>query len=83
MDTQNARARVLVIDRDTGKVVAECHGASAFGMCPQAATGEVVPCAGRRLVPVADTGFEGWALDVTDSAVEACPLAFLPVRDVA
>ncbi len=81
MDANEARARVLIVDPATGAVMGECHGAGDFGSCPQAAEGKAVPCAGCTLVPLSDTGLEGWTIRVTPSAADACPLAFLPVRD--
>lgn len=81
MDTQDERARVLIVDRASGRVVGECHGAAAFGQCPQAAEGEMLPCAGCKVVPVQGSGIEGWILTVSDDATDACPLSFLPLRD--
>jgi hypothetical protein len=81
MESKDERARVLIVDRATGEVVAECHGAGAYGMCPQAREGEVVPCAGRIVEPRERSGLEGWTLTVSDGAMDACPLAFLPLRD--
>ncbi len=81
MDSKDERARVLVVDRATGEVIAECHGAAAFGQCPRAEDGETVPCAGHRVVPAEGSGLEGWTLIVSDGAMDACPLAFVPLRD--
>lgn len=81
MDTQDERARVLIVDRATGQMVGECNGAAAFGQCPKAVEGEPIPCAGCRVVPEQGSGLEGWILTVADDATDACPLAFLPLRD--
>jgi hypothetical protein len=81
MDTQDERARVLIVDRATGQAVGECHGAGAFGQCPNAPDGVTLPCAGCKVVPVQGSGMEGWVLTVSDDAADACPLAFLPLRD--
>jgi hypothetical protein len=81
MDVKQDKARFQIIDPATGAVLGECHGAGAFGMCPQAADGEIVPCAGARLAPRAGTSIEGWTLSVAPGSADGCPLAFLPVRD--
>lgn len=81
MDTHDGKARVMIVDPATGEVIAECRGAGDLGTCPQAAPGMPVPCAGCRLVPVENTGLEGWTLTVAADNVDACPLAFVPVRD--
>lgn len=80
---EDKRAKVLIIDPATGDVVAACHGAGDYGTCPLAVEGHPVPCAGHRLLPVANSGLEGWTMTVMPDAEGSCPLAFLPVRDVA
>lgn len=80
MVTQDERARVLIIDPRSGHT-AECNGATAFGACPRVPEGQIVPCAGCRVVPGEGTGLEGWVLSVASDAADGCPLAFLPLRD--
>jgi hypothetical protein len=81
MEAKDERARVLIFDRASGKQVGECHGAGAYGMCPQAVEGEAIPCAGCRIVPMEGSGLEGWTLTVAEDTEDACPLAFVPLRD--
>lgn len=81
MNMQDERARVLIIDRETGRIRGECKGSAAYGLCPQSVDGRPVPCAGCRVVPLQGTGVEGWTLTVADDATDSCPLAFVPVRD--
>ena len=82
MNAQKSSARLAIIDRDTGQVVAECQGAGPMGVCPQVPDGGLVPCAGRRIVPSTGSELQGWTIDVYTDAADGCPLAVLPMRDV-
>jgi hypothetical protein len=74
-------AHIEIVDPATGEHVDECSGATAYGVCPRGAEGRPLPCAGRRVIPGEGTGAQGWILTVARDATEACPLAFLPLRD--
>ena len=81
MTAQQSSAKLAIIDRDTGQVVAECQGAGPMGVCPQAPEGGLVPCAGRRILPGKGCGLQGWTIDVYTDAADGCPLAVLPMRE--
>jgi hypothetical protein len=81
MDAQNPAPRFLILDRVSGQVVGECHGAGDLGTCPNTLSGELLPCAGCRVRPLGGSGVEGWTLSVAPDATDTCPLAFVPVRD--
>lgn len=76
MATYSNDPLILILDPKHGALLATCAGPDEAGACPQVGDGEVVPCAGRRLVPAGGTGLEGWRLTIVDKDLEACPLAW-------
>jgi hypothetical protein len=66
---------ILILDRETRALLAHCSGPTTSGQCPNAAAGDLVPCAGRRIVPTYGTGIEGWRLTILDHQGTTCPLA--------
>jgi len=75
------RARILITDRISGEVIAECSGPVGLGECPKVARGDQVPCAGKKLIPAGGTGAEGWRAFVAAQATDHCPLSWLPLRN--
>jgi hypothetical protein len=78
MATPSDDRLILILDPDTGALVAQCSGPRADGLCPNASAEHAIPCGGRRAVPARGTGIEGWRLTVFDDPEDgACPLASL------
>lgn len=67
---------LLILDPRSRALVAQCSGPTTRGHCPRVAAGQVVPCAGRRIVPAYGTGIEGWRLTIVDRDLTDCPLAW-------
>jgi hypothetical protein len=65
---------ILVIDRATERVMTRCVGPDPDGSCPHVAPGELVPCAGHKLLILEGEGIDGLELAVSPGEV-SCPVA--------
>jgi hypothetical protein len=66
---------VIILDTTTGEMVGRCDGPDQHGKCPQVPSGNVVPCAGDRIVP-ATGGTQRYRLHVPSGSV-GCPLSWI------
>jgi hypothetical protein len=74
VDIAMSKARVDILDADTGKVVDYCFGLTRDGHCPNANRDGIVPCNGRR-VAASNQGPEFWLVWVPPASRQ-CPLAW-------
>lgn len=74
----NSTAQLFgIVGQRTPRLVDLCPGPAADTHCPQAVS-DVLPCAGRRVIPLRGTPADGLIFSVrSDQRGPGCPLAWI------
>jgi hypothetical protein len=67
---------LLIVDPEGEQPTDWCSGPDQFGQCPRAAEGQVVPCAGKALLPL-DSDLSPSQMRMVCAREDECPLRIM------